>query len=112
MTKCLEIIQALESKGQTFSLKITSGKFSFSLDTRGSKEEHRRKKKLSPSQQKRNLKRKEEFLKQKSESSQKNLNTVTEESETEVDARKSNSFKCSLCEKTFNTEHDLKIHRG
>ena len=58
---------------------MTSGDFSFSLDSRGST--HRlvaRNKKLSPSQVRRNLKRKEEFLRKKSAPPKDTPNDVTE----------------------------------
>ena len=111
MAKCLEIIQALESNGQTFNLKIKSGDFSFSLDTRGATSKvEKRKKKLSPSQQRRNLKRKEEFLKRKSENSQEN--SVAKDKEKEENAKTPQLHKCTLCEKVFSTENGMNIHKG
>ena len=120
ITKCLEIIQALEAKGQTFSVKITSEPFSFFLDTKvvNSTKVEKKEKKLSPSQQRRNLRRKEEFLKQKSKSSKENSTTVeqgpelTPTKEPEVNARSLKQHKCTLCDRTFSTENGLKIHRG
>ena len=61
-TQCLDICQALESKGKafTFNLSFTGSNFSFSLDT---KENGKTKlapkvmKKVSPSTQRRNLKK-------------------------------------------------------
>ena len=105
--KCLEFCQALASQGQKFSFSLNIGSnFSFSLDT---KEKYTsldtkkvdtlnegRKKKLSPSQVRRNLKRKEDFLKRKSEQFQ------------SEQAKK--TFLCDHCENVFIAENDLNIH--
>ena len=115
MAKCLEIIQALESKGQTFNLKIKSGDFFFSLDTRGTTPKVEKKiKKLSPSQQRRNLKRKEEFLKRKSENSVAKDSELTPDKnkEEEENAKTPQLHKCTLCDKVFSTENGMKIHKG
>ena len=54
LSKCLEF-KALVDKGKVFTLKITCN-FSFSLDSRGdTSKEVKVKNKLSPSQQRRNL---------------------------------------------------------
>ena len=69
LTKCLEFSQALEQKSQVFNLKVSVGTFSFSLDTRGTTPKVlERKKKLSPSQARRNQKRRENILKKKAAS--------------------------------------------
>ena len=120
MTKCLELTQALTSQGQVFKLNIASGTFKFSLDTRGATTmvvEKVGKKKLSPSQQRRNLRRKEDFLKRKAELSQENSNTVDVNPEehgkdTEADPRTSKHHKCNLCDRVFRTENGMKIHKG
>ena len=95
LTQCLEFCQALASKGQAFSISLTLGSsFTFSLDTRGDTPAGvMKKKKASPSRIRRNQKRKEDFLKRKSEVS-------------------SEVFKCDQCGKLFNTENGLKIHVG
>ena len=96
LTQCLEFCQALASKGQAFSISLTLGSsFTFSLDTRGDTAPAgvMKKKKASPSRIRRNQKRKEDFLKRKSEVS-------------------SEVFKCDQCGKLFNTENGLKIHVG
>ena len=111
LSKYLEFSQALRSQGPSFKLSIKLGNFSFSLDSKETnlKEvEKRKKKKLSPSQIKRNLRRKEEFLKKKS-------NPLKETSDPTTHDRKSEDevcFKCNLCDKAFRTEHGLKIHNG
>ena len=74
-TKCMEFCQALASQGKTFSFNPTTGLgFSFSLDTRGSgkptsdmAEQVKKRKKLSPSDIRRNQRRHQEFLRRKSE---------------------------------------------
>ena len=65
-----------------------------SLETSGVTE-----KKLSPSQVKRNVRRKEYYLKRKSN----NAKTLQPE-------KKKNVFKCNQCENLFKSENDLKNH--
>ena len=73
--KCMEFCQALTSQGMMFSFNLTTGTgFSFSLDTKESEkpasavaEQAKKKKKLSPSDVRRNQRRRQEFLKRKSE---------------------------------------------
>ena len=103
LSKCLEFCQVLVSKGQKFSFSLTtSSTFSFSLDTRkesttlepskvNNLQEKVFKKKLSPSQVRRNIKRKEDFLKRK----------FSEEFP---------FVKCDKCGKIFKSETDLKNH--
>ena len=75
--KCMDFCHALASQGMAFSFSLSVGSdFSFSLDAR--KKEATpvltaevMKKKLSPSQVRRNAKRRKEFLKRKSETSDK-----------------------------------------
>ena len=74
--KCLELCQLLASQGQGFFLTVNVGStFSFSLDSRkkdASMETHAvqlkivEKKKLTPSQKRRNLLRREKYLKKRS----------------------------------------------
>ena len=74
--KCMEFCQALTSQGMMFSFNLTTGTgFSFSLDTKESEkpasavaeQAKKKKKKLSPSDVRRNQRRRQEFLKRKSE---------------------------------------------
>ena len=75
--KCMEFCQALTSQGAKFSFNLTTGTgFSFSLDTKESSKpaftvaeqaKRKKKKKLSPSDLRRNLRRRQDFLKRKSE---------------------------------------------
>ena len=70
-SQCLAFCQALASQGKafTFSLKINST-FSFSLDTRENQVPTQAvRKKISPSTQRRNARRRQEFLKKKQTSS-------------------------------------------
>ena len=109
--KCLEFCQALASKGQKFAFSLSIGSnYSFSMDTKENSTflDTRKvttpiegmKKKLSPSQVRRNMKRKEDFLKRKSE------NSKTVQSE-----QQKNIFMCNQCDKIFQSENDLKIHK-
>ena len=76
--KCMEFCQALTSQGVKFSFNLYTGtSFSFTLDTKESgkptsvvaepAKKRRKKKKLSPSDVRRNERRRQEFLKRKSE---------------------------------------------
>ena len=76
--KCMEFCQALASQGTKFSFNLTTGpQFSFSLDTRDSGTstsvvtEKVNRKKPSPSDVRRNLRRRQEFLKRKIEGEKK-----------------------------------------
>merc|ERR1712129_463153 len=109
--KCLEITQALVNQGQAFKFSITSGSFSLSLDTRGSSTKLvDGKKKKSPSQIRRNLKRREDFLKKKSSKPEENPENPETNPEKDKDAGARN--KCNLCEKRFESDAGLKIHIG
>ena len=105
--QCLDFCQALASMGQTISISLTLGSnFSFNLDTRrkaaSSVEKLPKKKKLSPSTLRRNLRRKEEFLKKKSETSK----------DMETTCMADTTFQCEHCETHFKTEKGLRIHIG
>ena len=107
LKQCLDFCQALASKGQTISFSLTLGStFSFNLDTRGKAtspvEKMTKKKKPSPSTLRRNLLRKELFLKQKSETS----------SDLEATSLAEAIFHCEHCASSFKTENGLKIHVG
>ena len=111
---CLEFSQALVQQVQTVKLSINTESFSFSLDTREAtrKVEETKKKKLSPSQIRRNLRRKEEFLKRKSEPPKVTTESVILESEKNVEVIKVKVHECQMCDKTFESESGLKIHIG
>ena len=84
LSQCLEFCQALASMGQTISFSVTLGStFAFNLDTRMkstcSVVKTSKKKKPSPSTLRRNLQRKEMFLKQKCKDSKDKEATSLEE---------------------------------
>jgi hypothetical protein len=108
--KCLEFCQALASQGQKFSFSLNTGcNFNFSLDTKEkstsldtsmvSTLQQSMKKKLSPSQLMRNMKRKQDFLKLKSE-----------KSKTVLSQQNKNPFLCNQCEYSFKLKNDLENH--
>ena len=109
LSKCLEFCQALASKGQHFHLNLTLGtSITISLETRENQPprlvEETKKKKKSPSTLKRNLKRKEEFLKKKG--------SETKDATEKEPLPQNNSFDCDQCDQVFRTEKGLKIHTG
>ena len=105
-TKCMDFCNALASQGLAFSFTLSVGPdFSFSLDARERKQAAKVltaevKKKLSPSQVRRNARRRQEFLKRKAETNGK---------EQVVEAK---TLKCDQCDKQFKSESGLKIHMG
>jgi hypothetical protein len=109
VTKCLDICQVLTNQGRSFNftLKIDSS-FSFSLDTRDNPIlSDVVKKKLSPSGLRRSTRRREEFLKRKSE--------AVKNSDTHLEVDKSSQVKtsqCDQCDQSFRTENGLSIHIG
>ena len=107
-TQCLEFCQTLTSKGHAFTFNLTLGSsFSFSLDTKMKITSlETKKKKKSPSTMRRNLKRKEDYLKRK-EAEEKENSTDMEPS-----SQVKKTFKCSQCDNDFKSENGLKIHIG
>ena len=121
VTQCLDFCQALASMGQTITFSLSIGpNFNISLNTKKeiaildsrkaetSKIIVKEVRKLTPSARRRNQKRKEEFLKRKSESF-----VDASESEgpvVELPVEK-DSFKCDHCENVFHSENGLKIHK-
>ena len=111
VNKYLEFCLTLVSQQQHFSISLTVGSsFSFSLDNRKestnletrkvtSLKKQMPRKKLSPSQVRRNLKRKQDFLKRKSE-----------HSERESSALKVITFECDHCASIFKSETDWENH--
>ena len=108
-TQCLALCQSLTSQGMVFNFSLAIGStFSFSLDTK-SKETlpSKAKKKVSPSTLKRNMRRREEFLKKKFISSE------AEKSEPDKEASPGATFQCDQCDNVFrNEKKGLKIHKG
>ena len=108
-TQCMAFCQALASKGQTFSFTLNVGpSFTFSLDTMGNGSTTLSKKRKTPSTQRRNSRRRAEFLAKKHGSPPEREPSV--EKETEPD--KENIFECGQCEHNFKSENGLKIHIG
>ena len=118
VTQCLEFCQALASMGQTFNFSLSVGSnFTISLNTRQDvasldpkKADVKVVKKLSPSARRRNKRRREEFLKRKATAFESERASSEKENETPVEF--SDSMKCDQCEKIFNSENGLKIHKG
>ena len=108
--QCLDFCKALTSQGKSFQFSLNIGKaFSFTQDTRCKESSvSMTKKRASPSTLRRNAKRKQEFLRQKSQPAPE---------QEEVPAGKdltsqSSTFQCGQCEKDFKQESGLKIHIG
>ena len=106
-TKCMEFCHALANQGKEFKFSLTIGStFTFSLDTMEGKETLPPRTKKSPSTLKRNSKRRQEFLKKKSES----IRTGVESSQRPIE--KNDEFQCDHCDVAFKTRNGLKIHVG
>ena len=107
-TQCLEFCQTLTSKGHAFTFNLTLGSsFSFSLDTKMKNTSLlTKKKKKSPSTMRRNLKRKEDYLKRKEAEERENSTDM------EPSSQVKKTFKCSQCDNDFKSENGLKIHIG
>ena len=109
-TKCLDFCQALASQGKDFKFAITVGStFSFSLDTREGRETLPTRSKKSPSTQKRNAKRRKEFLIKKSTSES---TSATGLEPNQKSKKQGKGFQCDQCDLDFKTENGLKIHKG
>ena len=67
VSQCLAFCQTLASQGKAFNFKLTNTSFSFTSDTKGINVKSTvDKKRISPSTQRRNARRREEFLKRSS----------------------------------------------
>ena len=91
-TKCLDLCQVLTSQGKAFTFTLTIGSsFTFSLDTRGkdTPATTMTRKHVTPSTQRRNARRKEEFLKKKALAPAVD-ETLAKASENEADPKESN----------------------
>ena len=85
-SQCLDLSQALVRQGLAFSLSLTIGsEFTFSLDTRKIEEQPSpmARKYTSPSTQRRNVRRQQEFLKKKAEASPNTPETTVKNPEAE-----------------------------
>ena len=109
VSKCMAFCQALASKGQTISFSLNVGpSFTFSLDTRGNGSTTLSKKRKTPSTQRRNSRRRAEFLAKKHGPPPETEPSVEKETEPEEE----NIFQCDQCENNFKSENGLKIHIG
>ena len=102
VAKCMDFCQALAIQGQTFHFSLNMGpSFSFSLDTRGKAMTGLvSKKKESPSTQRRNARRREEFLSKKRQTP----STV----DSTVEKAAVSSFHCDQCDYTNASEKGLR----
>ena len=105
VSKCMDFCQALASQGQTFNFSLTMGHtFSFSLDTTGRElMSSGFKKKMSPSTQRRNSRRRVEFFKKKEQS----LSTVDSPLEKAVVSE----FPCDQSDYSNASEKGMKQHK-
>ena len=93
--KCLDICQALTSQGKIFNFSLSIGPmFSFSFDSRDktlvTRVGHTKRKKKSPSTQRRNAIRKEDYLNKRKQP----LSAVKSTAETAPPSR----FSCDQCD--------------
>ena len=103
-SKCMDFCQALASQGLPFHFSLNMGPdFTFSLDTRGKAGAVPvKKKKVSPSTQRRNARRREEFLLKKRQ----HLSTV----DAPVEKATVPQFSCDQCDYTNVSEKGLRQH--
>ena len=103
-SKCMDFCQALASQGLPFHFTLNMGStFTFSLITRGkAKAGPVAKKKSSPSTQRRNARRREEFLSKKRQS----LSTVNPP----VDKASASLLSCDQCDYKNVSEKGLRQH--
>ena len=104
VSKCMDFCQALAIQGQTFHFSLNMGpSFSFSLDTRGKAMTGLvSKKKESPFTQRRNARRREEFLSKKRQTPS-TVNSTVERAAV-------SSFPCDQCDYTNASEKGLRQH--
>ena len=103
-SKCMEFCQALATQGKTFHFSLNMGTtFSFSLDTRGKAMKGPVKKKESPSTQRRNARRREEFLSKKRQTSSPVDSTMEQAT--------ASLFPCDHCDYTNVSEKGLRQHK-
>ena len=105
VSKCMAFCQALASQGQAFNFSLAIGPtFSFSLDTRSKELEGPvAKKRTSPSTQRRNAKRRKEFVNKKQQS-------LSARIPPEDDAAALKSPKCDQCDYEAASEKGLRQH--
>ena len=108
-SQCLAFCQALATKGQAFTFKLTIGNsYSFSLDTKIEEPTSLiRKQKSSPSTQRRNARRREKFLESKNSTIMENPKQQTESKSAE---QIESSLSCNICEYSSNSKIGFNNH--
>ena len=104
--KCLAFCQALINSHQKFPLNLSVGKDTFVFNNKELEQSSCKKKKKSPSQIRRETRRREARLKEHS------CKDTEEESENEKLKPDNHVHKCNFCEINFNSEKGLEIHVG
>ena len=103
-SKCMDFCQALANQGQAFNFFLTTASgFSFSLDTRKKAANPDAKKRSSPSTQRRNAKRREEYMKRKQNHS--TVNPIVEE------VNVASNVPCDQCDFKSVSEKGLWQHK-
>ena len=106
-SKCMEFCQALAIQGKAFHFSLNMGtNFSFSLDTRSKAlaPQPVLRKKGSPSTQRRNAKRRMEFLNKKRQAPSSTMDSLVEKAA-------GSSFSCEHCDYTNSSERGLRQHQ-
>ena len=118
LSKCVELTHHLNANGLGFSLSLNIGDFSFSLDTREKVTSYGfKRKKLSPSAQRRNHRRRMEFLNKKgiiTSSGQNPEPNVSPENNLDTPSHQGNpdgmDLECSHCETQWKSSKSLEMH--
>ena len=106
VSQCLAFCQMLATKNQNFNFTLTLGSsFSFSLDTREKDLSPVARKKSSPSTQRRNARRRQQFLDSKN-----SLEEHEKQTEPQSAVNKSSSLSCDICDFSANSNIGLKLH--
>ena len=106
-SKCMEFCQALATQGKAFHFSLNIGtNFSFSLDTRSKAlaPQPVLRKKGSPSTQRRNARRRMEFLNKKRQGPSATMDSS-------VGKAAGSSFSCEHCDYTNSSERGLRQHQ-
>ena len=115
-SQCLAFLQALASKGQIFSFTLKVGSsFAFSLDTRENGSSTLSKKRKSPSTQRRNARRRAEFLAKKRGPPESESSAGKTTPEKVARPEKGRDFKCDQCDKDCcdcNHDHSCECYKS
>ena len=108
VSQCLAFCQMLATKNQSFNFTLTlGGSFSISLDTRVKDLAPVARKKLSPSTQRRNARRRQQFLDSKNSPVSKELEKLTE---TQSAEKTSSTLSCDICDFSVKSNIGLNLH--